>query len=134
MENDRGPILAVDPGTVRVGLAISDDDRSIAFPLEVVPAKNVIERIRVLIAERGIAEIVVGIPLTLGGEAGPEADRVANFARRLERRVAPVPVRLLDERLSSAEADRYLERPGNREHRDAVAASVILERYLGSIR
>lgn len=132
MENDRRPILAVDPGTIRVGLAISDAARRIAFPLEVIPAKGAIERIRALIAERDIAEIVVGLPLTLDGGRGPAAERVMNFARRLERRVAPIPIRLLDERLSSAEADRYLDRPGDREHRDAVAASILLERHLKS--
>ena len=144
-----GAILAVDPGTVRVGLAISDEERRFAFPLEVVPAKKAIDCIRELITERGISKVVVGMPMTLDGEIGPEGERVQGFIRRLEKRIAPVPVTMIDERLSSAEADRYLDHPGDRgrqsraagamggalrrcdrEHRDAVAASVILERYL----
>ncbi len=125
-----GPVLAVDPGTVRVGLAVSDPGRTIAFPLEVVPAKAALARIRALVAERGIAVIVVGLPLTLRGTIGPEGERVLRFVEKLKKKLKGVPVETLDERLSSSEADRYLSDSAPREVRDAVAASLILERHL----
>jgi putative holliday junction resolvase len=132
----QGVILAIDPGDVRVGLAISDEGGTFAFPLEVVDAKRAVARIHELIKDRAVAGIVVGLPLTLRGEVGPQGARVRKFVERLRRDVKPVPVQTLDERLSSKEADGILGERGRGESgktkRDAVAASLLLERYLRS--
>jgi putative Holliday junction resolvase len=131
---DTGVILAIDPGDARVGLAVSDAGRTFAFPLEVVEAGRAVDRIRELIAEREIVRIVVGLPLTMRGEIGPQGARVRKFVERLRRAVRPIPIETLDERLTSKEADGILGERGRgaagKERRDAVAASLLLERYL----
>ncbi|MGH8910942.1 MAG: RuvX/YqgF family protein, partial [Acidimicrobiia bacterium] len=68
-----GRVLAVDPGTVRVGLAVSDPLRITAQPLEVIPAANAVERIVDICRDLGVAEIIVGLPTTERGEEGESA-------------------------------------------------------------
>ncbi|MEK8024032.1 MAG: Holliday junction resolvase RuvX [Candidatus Hydrogenedentota bacterium] len=126
-------VLAVDAGTVRIGLAISDETGTFAFPLEVIPAKNAIARIKALCEERTVTQVIVGLPLTMKGDIGPEAARVEKFIRKLQRALQPLPVTAVDERLSSLVADRILESGKGHPKRDAVAAAVILESYLKTI-
>lgn len=129
-----GRVLAVDHGTVRAGLAVSDPLGHTAQPLEVVAADD-IDAIVARAREYEVSEIVVGLPLRTNGTVGPEAEAAREFARRLEE-ASGVPVRLWDERLSSVEAERAMggtarERRGSV---DKVAAAIVLQSYLESRR
>ncbi|MCA9777868.1 MAG: Holliday junction resolvase RuvX [Candidatus Eremiobacteraeota bacterium] len=128
-------LLGVDHGKKRVGVAISDSGRKHAFPLEAVPGKDrhiLLTRLKDLVDEHDVSEVVVGLPLTMMGEVGPQARKVQEFVERLERKLGPsVAVVAWDERLSSAQADRGLG-SGKAEEgmRDMMAAVVILQSYL----
>src|ERR671914_297272 len=95
-------ILALDHGAARCGCAISDPSGTLATPLDVVErpdSKRGLAAVVRLVEEHGAERVVVGLPLTLKGEAGEEAERARTFAERLERRIS-VPVELHDERLT----------------------------------
>ncbi|MFI5307787.1 MAG: Holliday junction resolvase RuvX [Polyangiales bacterium] len=134
-------VLGVDPGSVRIGLALSDEDGLIASPHSTLKggdvergARALVEQVKQLGAER----VVVGLPLRLDGTEGDAARR----ARRLAERVAElggVEVELWDERLSSRAAERALSSAGVRgrarkQHVDRVAAALILQSYLDAKR
>lgn len=128
-------IMGVDHGKKRVGLAISDPGLVHAFPLEAVAAKDrhkLLTRVAELVEEHDVVEVVVGLPLTMLGECGPQAKKVQEFAERLRRKLVDVAVETWDERLSSAQADRG--RGEGRDikdgTRDMMAAVVILQSYL----
>jgi len=134
-------ILAIDPGERRLGLAVSDPTGLIAVPLEVIEragwAKD-LARLRHILETYQIVEIVVGLPLTGAGTAGPQARAAARFAERLRSSLA-LPVTEVDERYSTAAADRSLRETGGRRatrrlRRDAVAAALILQPYLDRAR
>lgn len=134
-------MLGIDAGTARVGLALSDPSRAFAFPLEVVPEPEVLERIRAIVSSESVAVVVLGIPYTMSGEEGPEARRVRKFQRALQAAIAPTPVETQDERLSSSAADHALSdrarrarKRGEVPKRDAVAAAIILESWLARTR
>lgn len=95
-----------------------------------IPAKDACARIAALCTERSIDTVIVGMPLTMRGEIGPEARRVEKFVGRLRRAVDPLPVETADERMSSLAADRLLDSSKGDPRRDAVAASILLESYL----
>ncbi len=130
-------ILALDLGTRRIGVAISDPTGTIAQGLEVIDRQaegNVLTQIRRRVAANLVERIVVGLPLRMDGTEGVEAEKVRRFVNRL-REVVGVPVDVQDERLSSAEADRMMiaadvSRARRRRRRDAVAAALILQTYL----
>jgi putative Holliday junction resolvase len=129
--------LAVDHGEKRLGLALSDPTGTIASPLEVYTRRGWTQdlaHVRALIDAHAVTTIVVGCPLTLRGEVGPEARRATAFAMRL-RDALEIPVVVVDERLSTAAAERALREgggraPARRRARDAVAAALILQTYL----
>ena len=132
--------LALDPGERRIGVALSDELGILASPLCILQrqARDRVGAIVELIRAHDVAEVIVGFPRTLRGEIGPQARRVERFAEEL-RAAVDVPVRLWDERYSTAEATaRLAARPprtaGRRgqaaPHVDAVAAAVILQEYL----
>lgn len=129
--------LGLDPGTVRLGVALSDSHASLALPLETIPrdAEGAdLRRVAALVVERGVDKIVVGLPLTLAGETGPAAEAVNQFVAAL-REVVPVEVVTWDERLTSAQAERDMAAAGltSRDRRgrvDALAAALILQSYL----
>ena len=130
-----GVRLGVDVGSVRVGVAVSDPRATLAVPLETVPRASSrsgadVERIRGLVAEYGVVEVVVGLPRSLSGSEGQAAELARAFARRLARR-AGCPVRLLDERLSTVAAAREMRSAGVDARRgrtvvDQAAAAIIL--------
>jgi len=139
----RGVRLGVDVGTVRVGLAVCDPDGVIASPLETLPrddrGQSDIARIADEAAQRGVIEVVVGLPRSLDGRDRAAAEVARGYAVRLAGRVAPVPVRLVDERLSTVGAHRALHDAGvkGRRHRrvvDQVAAVLILQTALDAER
>jgi putative Holliday junction resolvase len=123
-----GRILALDHGEARCGCALSDPSGTLATPLEVVerpdeePGLAMIAR---LAADHEVERVLVGLPLTLAGEEGQQAERVREFAEALGRRVS-VPVELHDERLTT----RLAERGGGRASSDSRAAAHLLESYL----
>ena len=130
-------ILAVDPGTRRVGLALSDPSGTIASPLGAVPAEppeSLPERLANAAREHEAERIVVGLPVELDGKRGPAAVAAERLATQL-RRASGLPVEMMDERLTTAAAERTLIDAGMpREKRkkavDSVAASLLLQTYL----
>ncbi len=110
----RGVVLAVDVGTVRVGVAASDPHRVLASPVETVPAPG-LERVAALVAEREAVLVVVGLPTSLSGAArSASADLARSYAGRLAALVDPVPVELVDERLTTVAASAALRASGRR--------------------
>jgi len=137
---ERGPVLGLDLGDARIGVAVSDDDRRLAVPVGTVRtgAPADLRAIAALVSERGATLVVVGHPLLLSGDAGERAHHAERFAEAL-RSFLGVPVVLQDERLSTVQADRSLREAGasGRERKRAVdrsAAAVILQSFLDAHR
>ncbi len=135
-------ILAIDHGTVRIGLAISDEMELVASPLMTLDAKQEPEReiVRV-VKDKHIGTIVIGMPFHMNGQRGEAAQRVEKFATALGKVLQhEVPIEFVDERLSSVEAEASMSRAGitgKRERNeivDQLAAVVILQDYLNSQR
>jgi len=141
----QGPILGLDFGTKRIGLAVSDDSASIAFPLGALESrgpKRDLEALAELARERGARGVVVGLPLHLDGGHGEMAEAARRFAEALAETTG-LPVELLDERWTSLEAERALRDAPRRKPKgrrrdkgavDAVAATLILRTYLERAR
>jgi len=134
-----GRILAIDYGSRRMGLAVSDPLGITAQGLETLERKNKradFGRLERIVREFEVREIVLGNPLRMSGEEGTQSQKVAEFAEELRQRFE-LPVHLWDERLTTTEAHRHLHaagRPGS-EHKavvDQVAAVLILEGYLAA--
>ena len=132
-----GRVLAVDPGSHRVGLALSDESATVAAPLRTLdaePAATLPDRIAEVASEVAAAEVVVGLPRRLDGTHGPEAAAARRLAADL-RAATRLPVAVYDERLSTAQAERELLARGmtrrrRREVVDQVAAALILQSFL----
>jgi putative Holliday junction resolvase len=129
------PILGIDFGKVRIGLAISDDLRLLAHPLKTIAAdKYALEKIAQVVRQRKAERVVVGIPKTMSGETGKAAAEVLRFVERL-RMILPCEVVTWDERLTTVSAERILREAGrssrgNRKIIDQLAAQMILQGYL----
>jgi putative Holliday junction resolvase len=129
--------MAVDPGSRRVGIAVSDPTRTIAQPLSTVaaePAATLVERLAALAREQEASRLVVGLPRRLDGGQGPEAKAARALADDL-RRATGLPVTMVDERLTSVAAERALlasgaSRARRRQLSDQVAAALILQSHL----
>lgn len=141
-----GVRLALDVGTVRVGVAASDPHGLLATPVTAVRrGADDLDQIAALVAEREAVEVVVGVPTTLAGRAGPSVTMARDFAAALAERIAPVPIRYTDERLTSVIAERTLRATGPRRSAkagardrasgrvDAMAAAGILQTYLDAL-
>jgi putative Holliday junction resolvase len=141
-----GRVLGLDVGERRIGVAISDPDRRFALPLHSVDGRDhasAIAAIAAIAVEDDAGEIVVGLPLSLSGEAGKQAEKATAFADELKERLG-LPVHLWDERFSSQEAQRRVaeeHQPSGTKGRrmrskrvdadtDALAASIILQAFL----
>lgn len=141
MSAEPGRVMALDIGGRRIGVALSDTTRVLASPLTTLraePRATVIAQIAVLITRHEVADLVVGLPLTLSGEIGPQAEIVKGFVEDLRKQVT-VPIHLHDERLTSVEAERIMSEMGlKREQRrariDEMAASIILRDFLDATR
>ena len=135
-----GVRLGLDPGDARIGVARSDPTGFLATPVETVRrGRGDLSRIARLAAEAEAVEIVVGLPRSLSGGEGPAAARVREFAGALARRVAPTPVRLQDERLTTVSAEAMLRDRGKkgasrRAVVDQAAAVLILQHALDTER
>ncbi|MEW1859338.1 Holliday junction resolvase RuvX [Streptomyces sp. NBC_00669] len=138
----RGRRLAVDVGDARIGVASCDPDGILATPVETVPGRDVPaaqRRLAALVAEYDPIEVVVGLPRSLNGTEGPAAAKVRGFARAVAKIIAPVPVRLVDERMSTVTATHGLRASGvsakkGRSVVDQAAAVVILQSALETER
>lgn len=134
-------VLAVDPGSKRVGLAVSDPTGTIAQPLTTVdaaPAGTLAVRLVGIAKDNAAARIVVGLPRRLDGTLGPEAQAARGLATEL-RKAARLPVELIDERLTTAQAERSMIAQGVRRARrratiDSIAAALLLQSHLDSRR
>jgi len=133
-------ILALDHGTKRVGVAISDELKMIAQPLEFIPAEPFeafLTRLNEVLSEKEVELIVVGLPRSLSGNCGPAALKVQDFVEALKSEVG-IPIRTWDERLTSVQANRSLREAGMRGQQrrqtvDKVAAAILLQSYLDSV-
>lgn len=136
---DRGVRIGVDVGTVRVGVAASDPDGIMAFPVETVPRDaNAAARVAAIAEERAAIEVYVGLPRHLSGAEGASANDARSFAALVAERVA-APVRLIDERLSTTTASRAMREAGRdaksqRSTIDQAAAVVILDTVLDAAK
>jgi len=130
-------ILAVDPGSKRVGVALSDPTETIAQALATVPAQpeeSLPRRLAVIARSHEAERIIVGLPLRLDGTHGPEAAAARRLADAI-RRESRLPVELVDERLTTAAAERALiaggvKREQRRQGVDRVAATMLLQGHL----
>lgn len=138
----RGRRLAVDVGDARIGVASSDPDGLLATPVETVPGRDLPaaqRRLAALAEEYEPIEVVVGLPRSLSGGEGPAAAKVRGFAEDLARNLTPLPVRLVDERLSTVTAQQGMRASGvsskkGRSRVDQAAAVVILQSALETER
>lgn len=135
-----GRRLGIDVGDVRIGVASCDPAGVIATPVQTVPANAAaIARLVELAREHDVVEVVVGLPRSLSGGEGPAAVKVRTYAGRLAQALHPVPVRLVDERLTTVSAERVLRDRGRKGQQrrsvvDQVAAVEILQSALDGER
>jgi putative Holliday junction resolvase len=135
-----GVRLGIDLGSVRIGVAASDPSGFLASPVETVPrGSGDLDRLAALVAERDAVAVLVGLPRSLSGADGPAAEAARSWAAQLAARLAPTPVRLVDERLSTVAAGRDLRAAGVSGRRargvvDQAAAVVFLQAALDAER
>jgi putative Holliday junction resolvase len=137
-----GRVLAVDVGTRRIGVAVSDPTGTVASPLATVPRRTPAEdakALAALAAEQDATTMVVGLPVTLAGREGPAAKAVRAWLDELAALLPDLDLQLADERLSTVAAERALvgggvRRRARREVVDQVAASVFLQTWLDARR
>ena len=129
------PILALDLGRARIGVAISDELQLLAHPLETIPAdEQATPRLAQIIREKKVDHVVVGIPRQMNGQIGIAATEALRFVEKL-RTILPCRVVTWDERLTTVAAHRALRDAGKktrdtRAYVDQVAAQMILQGYL----
>jgi len=130
-------ILAIDHGTKRMGIAISDELQMIAQPVEFIPAEpfaKFLARLKELLREKEVELVVVGMPRNMDGSYGPAALKVRDFVAALKNAIT-IPIRTWDERLTSVQANRFLlegnvRREKRKEKVDKTAAAILLQSYL----
>ncbi|MFD9719657.1 Holliday junction resolvase RuvX [Streptomyces sp. NPDC059076] len=138
----RGRRLALDVGDARIGVASCDPDGVLATPVETVPGRDVPaahRRLKQIVDEYEPIEVIVGLPRSLSGGEGPAAVKTRAFAQVLAQGIAPVPVRLVDERMTTVTATQGLRASGVKSKKgrsviDQAAAVVILQNALESER
>jgi len=138
----RGRRLGIDVGSVRIGVASSDPDGILATPVETVRRERSgrhVRRLAELVAKMDVVEVVVGLPRTLADRTGPSALDAIELAEVLAGRIAPIPVRMADERLTTVSAQRSLRQAGvrakgQRKVIDQAAAVAILQGWLDERR
>ena len=132
--------LALDMGNKRIGVAVSDLTGLYAFPLTTIMRKSIskdIDRINELLREQDAKELIIGLPLSLSGHQGEQADLVKSFGNLLNDKI-DTPIYYVDERYSSVQAENKLINAGvspsrNRKRVDAAAAAIILQSYLDKL-
>jgi putative holliday junction resolvase len=130
-------ILALDHGTKRIGVAVSDETKTIAQPLEYISAEpfaDFLVRLKQLLVEKEIDLVLVGLPRNMDGSYGPAALKVQTFVAALKDALT-VPIKTWDERLTSAQANKILiqgnvRRAKRKEQVDKMAAAILLQSFL----
>lgn len=130
-------ILALDHGSKRIGIAVSDETKTIAQPLEYIaaePIADLLTRLKQLIREKEVDLILIGQPRNMDGSYGPAAQKVETFVAVLKSAIA-VPIKMWDERLTSTMANKALIQGGVRRDKrkekvDKMAAAILLQSYL----
>lgn len=133
-------ILALDHGTRRVGVAVSDELKMIATPLEYIapePFADFLARLKQILAEKEVELILIGLPRNMDGSYGPAVQNVREFIAAL-REAITTPIKTLDERLTTVQANRSLlqanvRRDQRKEKVDKTAAAILLQSYLDSL-
>ena len=133
-------ILAIDHGTRRIGIAVSDELKTIAQPLEFIPAEPLagfFARLQQIVADKSVELILVGMPRNMDGSYGSAAEKVREFVAALKEQTA-IPIRTWDERLTTAQANRFLieadvRRRDRKQKVDQTAAAILLQSYLDSL-
>ena len=134
-------ILAIDHGAKRIGIALSDELKMIAQPLEFIPAEplvSFVKRLMQVVQEKEVELIIVGMPRNMNGSYGPAAVKVEEFIEVLKSAVS-VPIKIWDERLTSAQANRILlagnvHREKRKQKIDKMAAAILLQSYLDNLQ
>lgn len=128
-------IIGIDLGDRRIGVAAADDRTNVAIPVDTVDAgKDQVEAVARLVADQQAGEVVIGLPLSMSGAIGPQAEKVLEVVEALREKLA-VPVHTWDERLTTVQAGRSgAKRGGGPASRDAAAAAVLLQAFLDSRR
>jgi putative Holliday junction resolvase len=132
-------ILALDHGTKRIGVAVSDEMQIIAQPLEYILAEPFVDfltRLKEILRDKEVELILIGMPRNMDGSYGPAAFKVREFIAALNGAVT-IPIQTWDERLTSAQANRFLiqsnvRRDQRKEKVDKTAAAILLQSYLDS--
>ena len=133
-------VLAIDHGTVRMGIAMSDELKMIAQPLEFIPAEpysGFLDRLRELLREYEVELILLGMPRNMDGSYGEASAKVRDFEAVLKNSIT-VPIKTWDERLTSVQANRSLtqgraKKKKKRQNVDAISAAILLQSYLDSL-
>jgi len=133
-------IIALDHGTKRIGVAVSDETKTIAQPLEYISAEPFVDflaRLKKLLVEKEISLVLIGLPRNMDGSYGPAALKVQAFAGVL-RAAITVPIKMWDERLTSSQANKILIqanvcRAKRKEKVDKMAAAILLQSYLDGV-
>jgi len=132
-------VLAIDHGTKRMGIAVSDELGILAQPLEFIPADpfhEFLARLKQILEDKEIDQVLVGMPCNMDGSYGPQALKVQDFVAVLKKSVLQ-PIKIWDERLTTVQAARALRASGKKAKKqkdkvDAAAAAVLLQGYLDS--
>ena len=133
-------LLALDHGTKRIGVAVSDEMKMIATPLEYIPADpfaGFLARLKEIIREKEVELIIIGMPRNMDGSYGPAALKVQEFVAVLKDAVT-IPIKPLDERLTTVQAQKFLiqgnvRRDKRKEKVDKTAAAILLQSYLDNL-
>lgn len=132
------PILAIDHGDARIGLAATDEFGIATHPVETIDCRKteIIPRILEVIAERKVRAVVLGLPLRMDGSEGTSSKKVRKFGKELQTNLGDVPLTLFDERFTTVTASEKLRSAGRKAKQqkdviDQAAALEILKDYLG---
>jgi len=138
----KGRYLAIDFGDRRIGLAVSDFDKQIAFPRDTIQFKSEKEALAILrdfCEKEQIVKVILGLPVQMDGTVGERFIKTHEFGGHLKDAIDPVPVEFFDERLTTRRATQMLHEQGiqakhHKKSIDMVSAQVILDAYLSSIQ
>ena len=133
-------VIAIDHGTVRMGIAISDELKMIAQPLEFIPAEpfsGFLDRFKALLQKYEVELVLLGMPRNMDGSYGAASIKVREFEAVLKKSIT-IPIKTFDERLTSVQANRALtqgkaKKKKKRQSVDAMAAAILLQSYLDSL-
>ena len=133
-------VLAIDHGTVRMGIAMSDELKMIAQPLEFIPAEpfsGFLDRLKELLRENEVELILLGMPRNMDGSYGEASMKVREFEAVLKNSIT-APIKTWDERLTSVQANRALtqgrvKKKKKRQNVDSISAAILLQSYLDGL-